>query len=218
VSFPGYLGKRDGYRAILYQIFDRKLKLIMTSFWHDTPQLWQALIEYSGVEKKYGLKEGVDFVIFPFLAGEESALAAVAADFHKAYSTDIRGVPVKDIPLMQNVHSLRDVQLLISDAGSFTFIDMFVRQWPAAYGIKSINTYVFATVAPYYGRFVHGALDDVRGRAEYESLTGYVGEDLLRMDSRNLQGLWVFVALFLGNLSYFYSRSRKKAVPAERSR
>jgi len=217
-DFPGYMGKRDMYRAVIYHIFDRKLKFIMCSFWHDVPQAFVDLIAYSGVEKKYGVKEGVDYVIFPYLAGEETALAAAAADFHKAYATDIRGVPVKDIPLMQGVHSLKDVQLVISDASSFTFIDMFVRQWPAAYGVKAVDIWTFANVAPYYGRFVFGALDGPRGYAEYESLTGYVGEELLRMDARNLQGLMVFAALFLGNLSYFYIRSRQKAIAMEKPR
>ena len=212
VSYSGYQGKRDVYRAVVYHLFDRKLKLIMTSFWPDTPQLWTDLVAYSGIEKKYGVKYGTDFVIFPFLAGEETALAAVAADFHKAFTTDVYGTPVGSIPLMRNVRSLSDVQLLISDAGSFTFIDMFVRQWPGAYGIKSINTYVYATVAPYYPRFVQGALDGSRGFAEYEILTGYVGEDVIKTDARNLEGLWVFATIVLANATYFAMRTKKVKV------
>ena len=212
VSYSGYIGKRDEYRAVVYHLFDRKLKLIMTSFWPDTQQLWTDLIAYSGVERRYNVKYGTDFVIFPFLAGEETALAAVAADFHKAFTSDIYGTPVGNIPLMSGVFSLRDVQLTISDAGSFTFIDMFVRQWPGAYGVKSINTYVFQTVAPYYPRFVQGALDAERGAAEYEILTGYIGEQVLMLDGRNLQGIWVLVTIAMANIVYFGTRGRKAEV------
>ena len=208
-SYSGYLVKKDEYRAIFYHLFDKQCKLIMVSFWPDTPQVWTDLLAYSGVEKKYNIRSGTDFVVFPFLSGEETALAAIAADFHKAFTVDLYGNPIDSIPLMTNVHSLRDVQLTISDAGSFTFIDMFVRQWPAAYDVPSINIYVYSTVAPYYPRFVQGALDGSRGGAEYEVLTKYPGAELIKLNARNLQGLWVLVTIVIGNIAFFGARNKK---------
>jgi len=95
------------------------------------------------------------------------------------------------------------------NAGSFTFIDMFVRQWPAAYDVPSINIYVYSTVAPYYPRFVQGALDGSRGGAEYEVLTKYPGAELIKLNARNLQGLWVLVTIVIGNIAFFGARSKK---------
>lgn len=215
-QYRGYVPRRDLYKALFYNIFDRKLKLVGCSFAPDTPQLWTDILAYSGVVKKYNLKEGEDFVFFPFLAGEETAFAATAADFHKAYSTDLRGIPTGSIPLMQRVRTLRDVQLVIHDGSSFTQVDMFVRQWPAAYGVRAINMQVYATCAPYYGRFVFGDLDGTRGDAEYEALTGYVGEDLLKMNARNLQGLFVLAFVAIANATYFTTRPEKLKVEAKK--
>jgi hypothetical protein len=212
LTFKEYLGKRDVYRAIIYQLFDRKCKVVMCSFAPDTPQIWLDMIALSGVKNKYGVKEGIDYVIFPYLPGDEVALATVAANFHSAFATDIRGVPIQDIPLMQEIHTLKDFQLSIVDAWSNTFIDMFARQWPATYGVKAISHLNYPTAAPYYGTLIQGVLDGVRGYAEYESLTGYAGEELLKLDSRNMQGLLLIILLTVGNLAYIV-KTRKKETP-----
>jgi hypothetical protein len=216
-SYGGYIVKKDCYKALLYQLFDRKAKLVLCSFWTDTPQCWTDIIAYSGMDKKYNLVYGVDYVVFGFLSGDESALAASAADFHKAYATDLYGHTTDSLPLMSQVHSLKDVQLTICDASSFTFVDMFVRQWPAAYNVPSINIYVYSTVAPYYGRYVQGCLDGVRGYAEYESLTGYNGSQLLMLTVRNLQAIWLFFAIILGNVTYRALKGTKKELPKQKT-
>jgi hypothetical protein len=217
-TYDRIVGERDVYRALLRHIFRNNLKLICCSFAPTTNILYSYALEYSGVVKMFNLVEGEDYVIFPFLAGEETALAAAAANFPGTYATDNRGVAVNNIPLMQKVSSLRDVQLTITFGTSFTQVDMFVRQWPAAYGVRSINMQVYSTSASYYGRFVFGDLDGTRGYTEYEALTGYSGDDLIRMDARNLQGLLVFAAMALGNITYFATRSTKAKVDTKEGR
>jgi len=210
-AFGAYMTKRDAYRAVIYHSFDRGLKTILYSFDPDAPQLNAALMAYCNVEKKYGAVYGRDYVIFPFLAGEETAMAAVASDT-RVLKTDLFGNDIETLPLMANVRSMKDIALTINDAGSFTFVEMWIRQWPAKYGNRALNTMVFATVAPVYGVYVHGALDGVRGYAEYERLTGYLGVDLISMNARNLQGLAVFIVVGLGNMSWAIARYRKREV------
>jgi hypothetical protein len=205
-QYSGYVGIRDGYRALFKHIFESELRVIFTSFAPDTPIIWQEALAYSRVIADYNLVEGEDFVVFPFLAGEESAMAAAAANFKTAWATDLRGVPSTNIPLLQEVEDLGDCQLCIHDGSSFTQVDMYVRQWPAAYNIRGLNQQVYATSAPYYGRFIFGCLDGTRGYAEYEVLTGFVGEEVIKMDARNLQGLFVLVMVFFGNAAYLATR------------
>jgi len=210
-AFGTYMTKKDGYRAVVYSIFDRGLKLILYSFDPDAPQLNAAVMAYCNVEKKYGAKYGVDYVIFPFLAGEETAMAAVATDT-RVLKTDLFGNDIESLPLMKNVRSMRDIPLTIMDAGSFTFAEMWARQWPAKYGNRALNAYIFATTAAVYGVYVHGCLDGVRGYAEYEKLTGYLGDHLIKMNARNLQGLAVFIVVGLGNISWAIAKYRKREV------
>lgn len=214
-AFGTYMTKRDAYRAVIYHCFDRKLKTILYSFDPDAPQLNAAVMVYSNVEKKYGAKYGEDYVIFPFLAGEETAMAAVASDT-RVLKTDLYGNDIEKLPLMKNVRTMKDIALTVNDAGSFTFVEMWIRQWPAKYGNRAIGTMVFATVAPVYGVYVHGYLDGVRGYAEYEKLTGYLGDHLMKMNARNLQGLAVFIAVGLGNISWAIAKYRKREVKVRR--
>jgi hypothetical protein len=207
-QYSGFVGIRDGYRALFKHIFENELRVIFTSFAPDTPIIWQEALAYSRVIADYNLVEGEDFVVFPFLAGEESAMAAAAANFKTAWATDLRGVPSTNIPLLQEVDDLGDCQLCIHDGSSFTQVDMYVRQWPAAYNIRGLNQQVYATSAPYYGRFIFGCLDGTRGYAEYEVLTGFVGEEVIKMDARNLQGLFVLVMVFFGNAAYLATRQK----------
>jgi len=210
-AFGTYITKKDAYRAIIYHCFDRGLKTILYSFDPSAPQLNAAVMAYCNVEKKYGAKYGEDYVVFPFLAGEETAMAAVATNT-RVLKTDLFGNDIETLPLMKNIMSMNDIALTIMDAGSFTFAEMWVRQWPAKYGNRALNSYIYATTAAVYGVYVHGCLDGVRGYAEYERLTGYLGDHLIKMNARNLQGLAVFIAVALGNISWGIAKYRKREV------
>lgn len=207
-AFGTYINKRDAYRAVVYQaIIDNDATMILYSLDPDAPQLNAALMAYCGPTlEAAGKQYGVDWIIMPFLAGEESALAAIARNMRVTGNDLIEGRPLDQFPIMEGINTMDDIPLTINDAGSFTFVDMWIRQWPAAYGNRGLNTMVFATVAPVYGIYVHGALDGNRGYAEYEKLTGYAGDQLVKMDMRNLQGIAVITIVILGNITYFARR------------
>ena len=119
----------------------------------------------------------------------------------------IEGRPLEEFPIMEGIYTMDDIPLTWNDAGSFTFCEMWIRQWPAAYGNRGVGTMVFATAAPVYGIYVHGYLDGTRGYAEYQKLTGYLGDHLQKMDMRNAQGIGIITIVLLGNVTYF---ARKK--------
>lgn len=207
-AFGAYIDKRDAYRAMVFQtIIDNDAKLILYSLDPDAPQLNAALMVYCEPElEAAGKQYGVDWIIMPFLAGEESAMAAIARNMRVTGNDLIEGRPLEQFPIMEGINTMDDIPLTFNDAGSFTFVEMWIRQWPAAYGNRGINTMVFATVAPVYGIYVHGALDGNRGYAEYEKLTGYTGDHLVKMDMRNLQGIATIAIVILGNIVYFTRR------------
>jgi hypothetical protein len=210
-AFGTYLNKKDAYRAVINHILlERNAKLILFSFDPNAPQLNAAQMAYMKTSlEEQGKQYGVDWLIMPFLAGEESALAASAKNMRVCGVDLIEGKPLDEFPIMEGIYTLADIPVSINDAGSFTFVDMWIRQWPAAYqefGHKGLSTYVFATVAPVYGIYVFGALDGNRGYAEYEKLTGYMGDHLQKMDMRNAQGIAIIVMVLMGNVTYFARR------------
>lgn len=208
-AFGTYIDKRDAYRAMVYHaIIENGAKLIIFSFDPDAPQLNAALMDYcKPTLEAHGKEYGVDWLIMPFLAGEESAMAAAARNMRVCGIDLIEGRPLDEFPIMEGIYTMDDIPLTWNDAGSFTFVEMWIRQWPAAYGNRAVGTMVFATVAPVYGIFVHGYLDGNRGYAEYEKLTGYAGDHLVKMDMRNAQGIATIAIVLLGNVTYFARRS-----------
>ena len=204
-AFGTYIDKRDIYRAVIFRIIlDKDARLILFSFDPNAPQLNTAVMKYcEETLEAAGKQYGVDWIVMPFLAGEESALAASARNMRVTGIDLVEQKPLDQFPIMDGIDTMDDIVLTINDAGSFTFAEMWIRQWPGAYGNRAISTYVFATVAPVYGIYVHGCLDGNRGYAEYESLTGYTGDQLIKMDMRNLQGIATIAIVLLGNATYF---------------
>ena len=217
VAFPGgiplkdYASKRDICRATLYHLAQRKAKMILYSFDPEAPQVWVAMRTYSDIEGKYGYKYGVDFVIFPFLPGGEPALATVAGDM-QVFSTDIYGTPIGSIPLMRNLRTAADVRLIVIWATELVFPAQVIRQWDAKYGVKALDMQYYASIATWYGTYVVGCLDGSRGAAEYEKLTGFLGEQISMVDITNLVGIWVLMLVALGNIEYFLKRQKKENI------
>lgn len=205
---------RDFFRALILDLASRNLKVIFLSFLAGGVSASEYMISYSKVESLYGWQYGRDYVIFPYLSGDESAMAAAAANFYSAYSTDIRGTPIGNIPIMQNVRSFMDVDLAIAEYGIFTFGDMYVRQWPVKYpNVPLIVIGQYYGIAAYYGKNVVGDVDYTpQARGEYEFLSGFPGEERAKTESNNMQAFLVMGMIFVGLISSAYKRHQKKDV------
>lgn len=209
-ALSGYVGRRDVLRATIYHLAQKKAKLLFHSYGEQTPLIWEAMRKYTNFEAMYGYKYGEDFVIFPFLAGQEIALATVAADMY-SIPTDIYGTPTGNIPMMKNIRTAHDVDLII-EIGGWNWAEFVVRQWPAKYGMKMIDMSYYAYIAAYYGKYVFGVLDLTCGGAEYELLTGYKGEEIAKMDIMNLGSLFVMVLIVWGTIEYIVGRTGKSTI------
>ena len=91
---------------------------------------------------------------------------------------------------------------------------MYIRQWSAKYGIKSIIHTYFVNVAYVYGTYVHGAMGELRTYAEYEVATGYPGLHVAQLDASNLQGYVLFIGISWGMLATWVAGRRKREVSA----
>jgi len=127
----------------------------------------------------------VDYVILPYLTGEESALALIAENMW-ATGVDYQGTPLSEIPLMQTVKKLSDADLILMGY-SGTYGSYFQRQWVVRYSDAErppILTWMgYADWAALYPRYVQGA--NLRS-VDTQILTGYLGEDVIKLDASNL--------------------------------
>jgi len=209
-----YTEKKTAMRAVAQTIAKQKANIVWVSFYPHNPGQLLAFIEYSGLTKPpFNYKYGENIVIMPFLPGEETAMAAIAAGLKATFSTDVKGISIGDIPLLKKVDKITDFNLVLIQFGIFTYAEMFMRQWPAKYGIQVISMCTYSVVAAYYGTYVIGDLDLVRGNAEFEKLTGILGEDIVYMDIRNINCGITLALIAFGNIALYWSKVKK--VPAE---
>jgi hypothetical protein len=207
---PGDLlgDRRDIYKAVINHLIEKGVKIIF----HPTGADWSAA---TGMLKTItdlkNLRYGVDYVFLPYAAGEEMAWASFAADIHGFYKTDLYGTPLSELPMMVNVRSMRDVDLCVVQYGIFTWGEMFMRQWPAKYGVDMICLAAFSTLQGWYGTFVKGNLDLDQGFAEYEGLRKVAGEHILKMEVRNVVATLVIALVLVETALFWISRPAKVA-------
>jgi len=204
---------RDWWITLMQHLYSRgKVKIIL----HPTSPSWPAALRpFRDILKPddWGTY-GEDYVFLPYSAGEEVAWAAFAADIHGFFASDAYGTPLSQIPMLDDVRTMADVDLAIVRYGIFTWGEMFIRQWAAKYDVDLLGMAAFSTLASWYGSreeggLVQGNLDLSRGWAEYEYLRKYPGEHFIILDVRNVTTTLTIALVVAGNISYWIARSRE---------
>jgi len=188
---------RSGYYALLSFMYSHDLNIIFIPLGIGGELACEYMATYGGIVEEYGLEYGNDYVIMPFLSGEETAMAAIATNFRQAYSTDYRNSPIDSIPLLDGVDDFNDIDLTIGQYSIFTFGEMYVRQWAVNFQPILIMGQFYG-IAPYYGTYVTGNLDAsmTKDWAAFEYIVNIPGEELIRLDTQNLQGLVTILMLY----------------------
>ncbi|QOR33739.1 hypothetical protein IMX26_09515 [Clostridium sp. 'deep sea'] len=200
-------------RSVMKHVFSRPgVKIVCIAFW-DTGPLFsdKFLAELEGTHDKL---YGKDYANLGYIAGGETAISAFAKDVHKAYSKDRLGNKITDIPVMKNLKSAADIDLMISFSTGTPGTAEHVRQIVSVYGTPfavCMNSVSVAGSIPYYqAGQVKGYLNGLRGAAEYEMMMHSPGPATASMDSLSFSHLIVIIFILLGNIAYFSDPERKK--------
>jgi hypothetical protein len=162
-------------------------------------------------DKEYG----VDYVILPYITGEEAALATFTDDIRSVVARDYEGTSFSQLPIMTDVNSVDDLDLwaAFNAAGGGGF-EMIVRQVCEPYDIPVVAGWFGVNVpgySPYYtSGLVKGYYNDLRGAAEYELLTGEPGNALASTDALATQYILLLFFIILGNVLMFAAGSEKR--------
>ena len=195
-----YTNFRTFYWALWDTLCENEIKVIFTSWNTGAHLCGLRAAEERDIEGRYGYEYGKDYVIMPFLAGEESAMAASATDLFSAFATDVRGTPLSAIPMMADIHSMDDADLSIGQYSIFTFGDQYARQFGAKYpDVPLLIIGQYYGIAAYYGTTVFGNVDNtVVAFAEYEYLVGFPGEELAKTEAINTQAFLTLASIVGG--------------------
>jgi hypothetical protein len=115
---------------------------------------------------------GVDYVNLGFVPGNEVAIKLLAQDLRKAFPTDVAGTRLDELPLLKDVRSARDFELVIDitagTPGGKEWVQYAVTQGGLKLALGSVGVQV-PQMAPYYPNQIVGLLAAIKGAAEYES-------------------------------------------------
>jgi hypothetical protein len=143
---------------------------------------------------------GTQWVNLGFVAGDETALAAISRDIRSVISSDFFGTPIDDLPLMTGINDYSHFDALFA-AGEA----MFQRQFWAYQPDIPIISATFATglpiIEPYYATgAIDGILAGSKGAAELEYIIGEPGLGYGRYQAITTTNTFLLAAIAFGNI------------------
>ena len=70
-------------------------------------------------ENEYNRTYGEDYVLLGFRPGNEAVIKGIVSDIRKMYTIDSRGIPIDDIPMMDGVKNILDLDFIFSASAGY---------------------------------------------------------------------------------------------------
>jgi hypothetical protein len=222
-------------RAVLRHCFLRDLVVIGVANKADGTALGR--IALSEVAADYEKADQEDYVYLGYMAGASAVMLAIGRDLHEVYPRDYGGVPLREIPLLDAVHTYDDIGLVVSIA-STALAEYWILYADTPYH-QDVALGVTAVMALDYYPYLDtgqavGILGGMKGASEYEKLVneleidagiaearrGALPEETLSrlerrfreasigMDSQSIVHAVIILFILLGNAAYFTRKRR----------
>ena len=178
--------------------------------------------EFGSGDRPY--RYGQDYINLGYLAGEYVAIVQLTSDIRKARPQDVRGTSLDEIPMMQGVQSIQDMQLIVNASGGFPGAKEWVQyagtpyHIPIAAGCTGVQS---TQMFPYYPNQLLGLVAGIRGANEYESMLAakypdpyaqYVKRPAsLRGGPQRWAHRLMIALILLGNAIHFAGRTGRSA-------
>jgi hypothetical protein len=201
--FDVYDQSRDFFHAVLNFHAEHGYKMFMFSYGTPCAAIWEQMTKASEIETRWGYVYGEDYVIFPYMAGDEIAMSLIS-DIRGNYAVDNRGNALDTLSIMEGVNSGDDADVFWSEYHIFTYGEMFIRLWPAAYGKPLLNIGAWHGISPWYGTYCVGSNSVSADAAAWlEQQVGMPGEELFKVEANNLVGLFGLAMIVIGLIHSF---------------
>jgi hypothetical protein len=213
VSMGGGFGTLDelesAFLATWRVLFQRDLKVVFYSTSADGPLIFDYHFGEKVKPENYGKVYGEDYVRLGYNPLGEPGEASFALSIRSVYTTDYQGTQLDDIPLMQNIDSHEDIDLMIYIHTACTSVEIVVRQWIVPYNQPTLTITLGCCgpmTSPYYPGQIIGFLSGSGPGAELEIIGNVPGPGALINDAKNLGIIGLLIFLILGNASYWGKR------------
>lgn len=198
--------------ALKRHLFSKNVKIIFVTSNDQAPLVLLRSLQSAGIppDKKYG----VDYAFLGYMAGGETAIAALASNMRTTFKVDQYGTPIEQLPIMNGVNSARDVQMLVVEGGGQETPTQYVRQWYTPYKITYLQICI-SVVGPTLQPFLNAGqivamIVGASGGAQYELLIKRPGVAVASMDAQAFGHFLIIAFIILGNVAYFVTKRRGK--------
>jgi hypothetical protein len=204
------------------------LKVYLMAVWATGQSLTVQTVEQVLIPEFPKYEYGIDYVNLGYKAGNQGLIRVIVDDMKRMYSTDANGTDIEKIPMMKQVESLKDMDLIVSFGGGFPGI----KEWilfagdPGAIPIGGACTAVSAPqLYPYYPNQMVGLLGGIKGAAEYEShvLDRYPDSfkakptpGMNMMVAQMVAHIVIMLFIVFGNVMYFMYRGKERKLAMEK--
>jgi hypothetical protein len=200
--------------ATMKHILQKDVKFVVLGFWTEGPLVFNALLRQVN-PADYGKVYGEDWINLGFIPGGETAMGALATSFQNTVAVDfVEGSPLSSFPIMDNVRTATDIDLIISFETGTPGAPEWLRQWNTAYGVNIIVGCIGVSVPgmiPYINSGQISALmPGLTVSAEYELLLQKPGLAVAGVDAVSTSHLLIVLLVVIGNLAFFMTKEEKK--------
>ena len=206
-----------------YHCAKKKLKMYYMALWPVGPQMIDDSIN-NVIKKEFPeMVYGEDYVNLGFKSGGEGVIKVILTDIRKLFTTDGYGTQIDEIPMMQGVENIRQMDLIANvsagSAGTKEWVQYAITPYPDDLRIVAGCTGVQAPLLyPYIPNQLPGLLGAIKGAAEYEELVvstygdsdlpGIYSEARRRMGPQLIAHMLMIALIVVGNIIYFMERKK----------
>ncbi len=196
--------------ATMKHILDKDVKFVVVHFWTEGPLVFDTLIGQVD-PADYGKVYGEDWIRLGYIPGSETAMGSLANSFRNTVPNDyVEGKPLDSFPIMQDIESAEDIDLIISFETGTPGTSEWLRQWNTPYGVPQITGCIGVSVPgmiPYINSGqLKALLPGLTVSAEYEVLLNKPGLAVSGVDAVSTSHLLVVLLVILGNITYFMTK------------
>lgn len=210
--------------ALIHHCAVRGHKMAFMALWPLGKQVCDATIDDILLTYHPQYRYGEDYVQLGYMPGFESVIKGLTSNLASQYPLDARGTPVGSIPMLKDVKTLQDFDMVITIsagyAGAKEWVQFAKSSYRDAYVLIAGSTGVQANqLFPYYPQQLEGLLAAVKGAAEYEMLVSEayppptkperLESGRRRMGPQLVAHLLMVLLIVLGNASMFAARGSR---------
>jgi len=207
--------------SFTYHCAKKGLRLYFVALWPVGSQMIERTIQDVILQDFPELAYGQDYVNLGYKSGGEGVIKVILTDIRQLFTTDAQGTPVDQIPMLQDLATIRQMDLIVSISagtpGTKEWVQYAVTPYPEDLRIVAGCTGVQAPLMyPYIPDQLPGLLGAIKGAAEYEELVtraygrgavpGTYSEARRRMGPQLVAHVLMILLIVGGNAIYFAER------------